>query len=211
MHWQPKRRLQKAVSDLFQKFEALAPYQSDERTPSSSTAGPTETKAERDARTKKEWEHYHNLVDLKVPQIAYKKVPSRQEAGVAAIFHELLGAKVLKYYHPLTTGYGAQYDLHALYTDPNIGHELELVIEFKYALESLIKDLEEGRKYMNDIHLLVAWNADEQKLKNAGFDLDESEDKHYEGVTHEITLPIPGIDPIPVILLEDYLKKIRTT
>ena len=53
------------------------------------------------------------------------------------------------------------------------------------------------------------WNADEQKLKDSNFDLEIKWDDPYDGVTHELSVPVPGIDPIPVILLEEWLKKIR--
>lgn len=48
-----------------------------------------------------------------------------------------------------------------------------------------------------------------QKLKNAGFNLHEQLDSPYEGVTHEVVISSLGIDPIPVILLEERLKIIR--
>ena len=209
IHWKHKRRLQEAVSTLFKKFEAVAQYQTDSRPKPSQEAIQTETKAEREARKKKEWEAYEALVDLKLSKISYEKVPANQEAAVAAIFHELLGAGLLKHYRPLSTGYSAQYDLHALYNDPHKKQVLQLLIEFKLKLESLIKDLEDGRKYLDDIHLLVAWSADEQKLKDAGFALDEVSGVPLDGVTHELSFPIPGMDPIPVILLEDLVKKLR--
>ena len=209
MHYKPKRRLQKAVSDLFLSFEELAPYQTDERAPLSTQAQPTETKAERDARKKEDWKTYRGLVDLKIDSISFQKAPFGQEAAVAAIFHELLGAKLIKGYRPLSTGYGAQYDLHTLYDDVQKKKELELVVEFKYALHSVVKDLEENTKYFDDMHLLVAWNADEQKLKDSSFDLNDKWDDPFDGVTHELSTPVPGIDPIPVILLEERVKKIR--
>ena len=71
-----------------------------------------------------------------------------------------------------------------------------------------MKDLEDGRKYLDDIHLLVAWTADKQKLKDANLELEAQEDTPFNGVTHAVTLPVPGIEPIPVILLEDLLKRL---
>ena len=59
------------------------------------------------------------------------------------------------------------------------------------------------------MHLLIAWKADEQKLKDSNFDLYTKWDDPFDGVTHELTVPVSGIDPIPVILLEERLKKIR--
>ena len=210
MHWMPQRRLQKAVTEIFTKLEVLASYQSDERAPASNLAQPKETKAEREARKKADWKKYKGILDLGLDKISYQKYPNKQEAAVAAIFHEMLGAKLLKNYKTLHTGYGTRYDLHAHYVDPSKSEELELLIEFKYSLDSLINDLSEGTKYIEDIHLLIAWTADAQKLKDNGFDLDTSPNSPYEGVTHEISLSTPGIDPIPVILLEDLVKTFKT-
>ncbi|MEE3198208.1 MAG: hypothetical protein VX225_07170 [Pseudomonadota bacterium] len=53
------------------------------------------------------------------------------------------------------------------------------------------------------------WNADEQKLKDSNFDLGIKWDNPFDGVTHELSVPVPGIDPIPATLLEERLKKIR--
>ena len=211
MHWQPKRRLQQAVTEMFKGFEDLATYQSDERARPSSGAEPQETKPEREARKKAEWEKYKGLVDLNITKLKFQKIPNGQEAGVAAIFHEMLGANLLKQYAPLSTGYSSRYDLHAIYTDINKKKKFELVIEFKHSLETLIKDLVDERKFLDDIHLLVAWDGDKQKLKDADFTLDDRLDKPYEGVTHELTFPTSGMDPIPVILLEDRLNIIKSS
>ena len=210
MHWQPKRRLQQAVTELFKGFEDLATYQTDERAPPSPGAEPPETKAEREARKKADWEKYKSLIDLNIVKLKFQKIPDGQEAGVAAIFHEMLGANLLRQYAPLSTGYSSRYDLHAIYTDINKMKEFDLVIEFKHSLETIIKDLENESKFLDDIHLLVAWDADEQKLKDAGFILEDRLDEPYEGVTHELSFPTSGMDPIPIILLEDRLKIIKT-
>ena len=207
MHHAYRRRLQYAVSEVFKDFEALAPYQSLERIKPNSPK--PKNKAEREREILDRWNRYESLVDLKADNIAFGKVPAKQEAAVAAIFHELLGSGDLKGYTPLATGYAAQYDLHAHYNGSG-GASDRLVIEFKYSLDTLIKDLENGRKNFDDLHMLVAWCADQQKLKDAGFDLDSVNEHTYHGVTHELDLPAAiGIDNIPVILLEDFIRKLR--
>lgn len=208
MHHAYRKRLQAAVSDVFKDFEALAPYQSPERIKPKSPKA-EKTKAERERETQERWSRYEGLVDLKADSIAFAKEPARQEAAVAAIFHELLGSGDLKGYIPLATGYAARYDLHAHYSSGD-GNSDRLVIEFKYSLDALIKDLENGRKNFDDLHMLVAWSANRQKLKDAGFDLDSVNDHAYHGVTHELDLPAAiGVDNIPVILLEDFIRKLR--
>ena len=198
--------LQSAVAELFTQFEDIAIYQKDEKFKPGQGPVDEESPAEREARKKKEWTIYQGLVELDLPQIKYKKVPNGQEAAVAAIFHEILGADLLKNYEPLSTGYGARYDMHCnYYKDPSV--KLEVVIEFKHSLESIIKDLEDSSKFWNDIHLLVAWNANAQKLKDSGFELVKSDEQMFEGVTHLLEIPVPGVDAMPVILLQTFIDK----
>jgi hypothetical protein len=198
-----KRKLQEAVTDLFKVFEDIAPYQSDDERVDPSTEKPWgDTPAERAAEKEREWKRYTDLVSLGLDRIPYDKVPNKQEAAVAAIFHELLGARFLKGYIPLATGYSTRYDLHTLYRREGKG-ELKVVIEFKHALEDIVKDFDASIKKFSDMHLVVAWNANRQKLKDAGFRLDQVKgDPPFDGVTHLLEVPTPGIDPLPVILLE---------
>ena len=205
IHWKPKRKLQEEVASMFKDMEKFAKYQSDEKGVTESEE-PYETKAQREARIKENWRKYRNLVELNFEGICYKKIPNNQEAAVAAIFHEMLGAKILKKYHPIASGYGNRYDLHALYN--NNGSVLELIIEFKYTLDGIIKDLQNNIKYYQDIDMLVGWTADKQKMKDHGLELDElSEgDAFYEGVTHKICAEEGFSDPMPVILIEELIR-----
>lgn len=96
--------------------------------------------------------------------------------------------------------------MHAMYKT-NKGQEVEATIEFKHNLESLIKDLQEKQKNFSEISLLIAWDADEQKLKSSGFELDTIPSGFFEGATHTLTVPVPGIDPIEVILLRTFFDR----
>ncbi|NBF15489.1 hypothetical protein GV729_09425 [Pseudomonas sp. Fl4BN2] len=203
LHYKYTKRLQTAVAELFGRFEDIAPFQGDSRTV------PTEARKsqmERRRELQEEWSSARNLADLNVHEIPYSKIPNNQEAAVAAVFHELLGARVLTGYRVLKTGYGARYDAHASCTGSD-GSSFEAVIEFKHDLHALIKDLQEEKKNFSEINLLVAWDADEQKLKDAGFDLEAVSEAFFNGVTHMITVPVPGIDPIEVILLRTFLDR----
>ena len=75
--------------------------------------------------------------------------------------------------------------------------------KIKYALDSVVKDLEDNTKIFDEIHLLIAWNADEQKLKDSNFDLDVKWDDPYAGVTHHLSTPVPGIDPVRLFCLKN--------
>lgn len=204
-----KRKLQEAVTDLFKVFEDIAPYQSDdERVDPSSKKPWGDTLPERAAEREREWKRYIELVSLGLDRIPFDKVPNKQEAAVAAIFHELLGARLLKGYIPLATGYSTRYDLHTLYRREGKS-ELKVVIEFKYALEDIVKDFDASIKKFSDMHLVVAWNANRQKLKDAGFRLDQvKDDTLFDGVTHLLEVPTPGIDALHVILLETLVANL---
>ncbi|OCX90850.1 MAG: hypothetical protein BFD77_20000 [Pseudomonas sp. CO183] len=203
LHYKYTRRLQAAVAELFGKFEDIAPFQGDAR------AIPSEaqkTSMERAAELQEEWKLAKGLAELGEPHIQYAKIPNNQEAAVAALFHELLGAGILKNYRTLKTGYSSRYDVHAACTATN-GMVVDAVIEFKHGLESLVKDLQERQKNFSEINLLVAWDADEQKLKDGGFDLEVVSNGFFDGVTHSLAVPVPGISPIEVILLRSFLDR----
>lgn len=206
LHYKFTRRLQSAVAELFKKFEDIAPFQGEGR-PVVDEGQKTENQRKLELQT--EWSYARGLADLGESSIPFAKIPSGQEAGVAAIFHELLGAGELKGYRAYKTGYGARYDMHAVCTVSD-GQSMEAVIEFKHNLQSLIKDLEDGRKSFTDVNLLVAWDADVQLLKKGGFELDIVTNGYFNGVTHSLSIPVAGVSPIEVILLRTFFDRKRS-
>jgi hypothetical protein len=204
LHYRYTARLQSAVASLFSKFEEIAPFQGEGKADAVTLQM---TKAERQALNQKEWADALGLAELGETAIPYVKIPNGQEAAVAAIFHELLGARLLKGFSTLSTGYSTRYDVHAQYAKS--GHPpLRIVIEFKHNLESLVRDLVEKKKYFYDIDLLVAWDADEQKLRDGDFHIEPTTSgEFFDGVTHNLTVPVPGIEPIPVILLRTFFDR----
>lgn len=203
LHYKYVKRLQTAVARLFAKFEDVALFQGDSRAVPSEA---NKSRMQRKLELQEEWNTARGLADLGESAIQYAKIPNNQEAAVAAVFHELIGANILKGYKTLKTGYGARYDAHAVCTSTT-GDTVEAVIEFKHDLEVLIKDLEEEKKNFSEISLLVAWDADEQKLKNSGFDLEAISEGFFFGATHTVAAPVAGIDPIEVILLRTFLDR----
>lgn len=195
MHWRPKRRLQEAVGQLFVEFEKVATFQGD---PPKRRIPTHESPAERKHRIALEWESIKARHDLNWPGLAFAKVPTKQEAAVAALFHELVASNKLDGYLPLATGYSSQYDLHALYGQ----QKLPIVIEFKHQLESIVDDFREGVKVQGDVDLLVCWDVDEAKLATVGLTLQNCDKTFYSGVTHELHLPSElSAEAIPVIVL----------
>jgi len=201
LHYQYVSRLQSAVATIFADFEKIATYQGDAKV---DPGAPQTTKAERMQLAQENWAAAEALPELGDPAIQYKKHPNNQEAAVAAVFHELVGAKILNGYKTISTGYSTQYDLHAHYSSPG-RQDIKCILEFKHDLETLIRDLEDKKKNFQEIDLLVAWDADETKLKKAGFDLKQVHGNIYDGVTHMLSVPVAGIDEIPVILLRNFI------
>jgi hypothetical protein len=198
MHWRPKQRLQDVVADLFLKFEQVAKFQGDPQSPRPTS----ESRAERKNRIKKEWKEIHDRHDLDWPGIKFGKYPTRQEAAVAALFHELIGAGKIKNLRPLATGYSSQYDLHAAHLKDD--EEIDVVIEFKARLENVIADFREGTKTTDDIDLLVCWDVEEEKLALVGLSLTPvTSEAEFDGVTHELHLPSElSTETIPVIVMK---------
>lgn len=206
LHYRHVRKLQTAIARLFTRFEDIAPYQGEARV---EPGEPQVSPAERRAASEEMWRQAEALPDLNEVGIRYDKHPNDQEAAVAAIFHELVGAGILSSYRTLRTGYSERYDLHARHVSQD--RATRIVIEFKYRLEALLRDLSERRKHFSDLDLLVAWDADVGVLARSQFMLDAFGGVSYEGVTHMLTVPIPGIDPIPVILLRTLLDRRRSS
>lgn len=146
-----------------------------------------------------------NFANLKLDEIGYLKNPNSQEAAVVSIFHELIGAKILKGYYSLSTGYKQTYDLWTTYSikaseigsnyaslaDDNGLITLPCVIEFKYAAEDIINDLSADIKFFNDMDLLVCWDLDEQKFAANAIDVEQIPDDNvlFYGSNYKLTWP----------------------
>jgi len=153
----------------------------------------------------KTFEFLKKLPNLGISKIGYCKHPDRQEAAVAALFHEMVGAGILKGYRTLTTGYKQTYDLWAYYriSKDLVGSqfsklandsgfiELPTVIEFKYRAEDILKDFQDDRKFFADIDLLVAWDLDERKFGKEGVktELLAQDDTFYFGSNYKLSWP----------------------
>lgn len=143
------------------------------------------------------------LPDLAYHGIPYAKHPWSQEAAVAAIFHQLLGAGVLKGYVTLACGYKMTYDwwgyyiasretvgAHRVKQLPRDSAKLKLVIEFKYNAEAILGDLE-NNKHFSDIGMIVCWDLDETKFAKDHVQVRPiaPEDSFYFGANYELEWP----------------------
>ncbi|MYD87370.1 MAG: sensor histidine kinase [Acidobacteria bacterium] len=113
-----------------------------------------------------------DMADLNSRKTHFLKMPAGQEATVAGIFFELLGRGTIKDLVPYISGYKSKYDLYAKYKKSDV------VIEFKYALHSLIDDFDDDRKLFDEIDIAVVWEIterDHQTAARRGLDLQEIE------------------------------------
>lgn len=165
------------------------------------------------------------FADLKIDKIPYQKHPNSQEAAVVSIFHELLGAGILKGYYSLSTGYKQTYDLWTTYriSTQEIGEnlrgitendaiEIPCVIEFKYKAEDLIKDLSSDIKFFNDMDLLVCWDYDEQVFAANSVEVEQlpKEDVLFYGSNYKLSWPgsydLGAASEKPVLVLRKFLE-----
>lgn len=198
-----QKRLKDAVAKVFQEIETYPKFQGGDGADINVSDGLT--KAERKILIQQRWDDTKKLPDLNIKGTRFQKIPNGQEAGVAAVFHEMIATGAFNRYSPLHASYGAQYDLLATYQAES-GALLDIIIEFKHSLQALVKDFDDGRKFWDEMDVLVCWDADEAKLKDARFELVSAEGEGYEGVTHFLNMNIEGADTLPVIMLSRYRK-----
>lgn len=180
------------------------------------------------------FEDISKLPDLGIDEILYSKNPDGQEAAIVSIFHELLGAGVLKGYYTLKTGYKQTYDSWGIYkinkefvgekcrvlANNNEIIELPCVIEFKYKAESILDDFEKNIKYFTDIDLIVCWDIDEVifSKQQVVVELIDEDDVFFYGSNYKLVWPgsynLGAASEKSVLSLRkfitDYKEKLRT-
>ena len=110
------------------------------------------------------------LPDMNAANTAFVRRPNRQEATVAAIFYELMGKGHFPGLKPLISGYKNRYDLFSRLNNKTC------VIEFKYDLSGLIKDVDDNRKMFDEVDVVVLWEvteADRELAERRGLALNE--------------------------------------
>ncbi len=170
------------------------------------------------------YEELKKIASLNYDKINYKKNPNEQEAAVVAIFHELIGAKVLKGYESLSTGYKQTYDLWATYriSEDLVGTnyreisrngyvELPCVIEFKYVAQSILEDLNNDVKFFTDMDLLVCWDLDENAFAKYQVEVQQipKDDVLFYGSNYKLVWPgsynLGAASEKPVLALRQFI------
>jgi len=217
-----KKLFQKICNDIFNSFIKYKPYMSSE--PSIDT--PISAVIEHEKNTF--FQELGKSNNLNCDSINYLKHPSTQEAGVSAIFHELVGAKILKGYYTLRSGYKMAYDLWGKYKIPldligsNYANlraqrgilDVDIIIEFKYFAADIIDDLEDN-KFFRDIDLIVCWDLNEEKLQKNIIQVDilNRNEVFYYGSNYMLTWPaskgLGDLGKKPVLSLRTLLDDLK--
>lgn len=195
----------------------------------SSSKNPS-TKPTQVVRTQRQerFEKLDRIADLNYPSINFGKLPDSQEAGVVAMFHELIGANELDNYICYRSGYSQDYDFWGRYEaaidelGENIQSEFpdrdmikqNVVLEAKYEASDVIRDIEEDRKYLSDIDMIVCWKVDEEKFNESSVTIEplSDEDRFFVGSTHK-AIPANSGGPIGpqlyILSIERYMNENR--
>lgn len=154
------------------------------------------------------------------------KHPDSQEAAVVAIFHELVGAKILNGYYTLKHGYKETYDLWGFYKvmkkyiGKNVqikdGTQLPMIVEFKYFAHDILSDFEKRIKFFTDIDLIVCWDLDNRKFSKEGVQVKllKPEDALFYGSNYELEWPgsynLGPASKKPVLALKKFIEDYQT-
>ena len=145
--------------------------------------------------------------------VKFRNVPSDQEASIAAIFYELIGAGYIDNLEPVISGYRNKYDLYAYWKNHFI------VIEFKSHLRNIIRDFDDYVKYSNEIDYIICWDVNDEDLSalhSASLILEEinssslfsQQEEYLPETTHKIIVASSS-KPIYVIDLKILIKKLQ--
>lgn len=164
-------------------------------------------------------------------RIALVSTP-QQEQDVIALFHELIGAKILRGFRVFGTSQNDRYDslffMEYLSDEEvlfqaasqklgiNRGYSLPYstepkVLEYKYSFDSLVDDLDKEEKFAKQIDLVVCWSVGTRyKSKFYLQPLlvgDEGSSRQIFGATHQaFATGAQGSPAFEVIVLEDLLN-----
>ena len=154
----------------------------------------------------------------------------RQEQDVVALFHELIGAGILKGFRFFGTSLSDRYDslflmdyqrADTVFFQSNgdrlgidrefpLGQTEPKTLEYKFSFDGLIADFEKEEKFVKHINLLVCWTAGNDYKQRFFLQPllvgDEGSTRHIYGATHKAYSDSSNIPAFEVIVLEDLLS-----
>jgi Histidine kinase-, DNA gyrase B-, and HSP90-like ATPase len=155
----------------------------------------------------------------------------QSEQDVIVLFSQLLAGGVIRGIKLLSTSQNKQYDgLYKFFTPPpielyiynantnplgilneKVNEELKSkprVLEYKYCLDALISELENGEKHERDISLVIVWEAGIEWKKNYDaislLDSDNLHHRNFHGITHSFHTSSGGY--FDAIVLSDLIR-----
>lgn len=154
-----------------------------------------------------------SLPDLGCSVVKFGKNPKDQEASVAAIFYELIGAGYINDVEPLISGYRNKYDLYAKWNSRTV------IIEFKSHLKNVVKDFDDARKVFDEMDYIVCWEVtdeDAEKLHRLSITIEPLDEvslfsripMHISCCTHRLLINA-NVTPVYVIDLKRFLNSLR--
>ncbi len=163
---------------------------------------------------------------LGLSKIPYLKVPV-EEQGVVAIFHELVGANLLKGYRTLRSSSHERYDSYLTYKpDPSVtaasvkkqltpGQSYNIFVEFKFeAGQTLLEDFD-VRKRPKDFRLLISWTLNKSVFEENQIEVEKVEltETVFHGATHRLIFPnsfgFGAENTLHVIALKDLIEEFK--
>lgn len=168
---------------------------------------------------------FKKLPNIGLSKINFLKQPGYQEAGVVAIFHELIGSGLLLGYYGLSEGYKQNYDFWGIYkiNKSNLGQNIKnsqdvpeiierpIVIEFKTDASNIIDDFKDNNKILEDIDLLVCWDINEEAFAKENIILEpiKKEDVFYYGSNKKAIFPSSSTSEgeLQILSLKDFINE----
>jgi hypothetical protein len=168
-------------------------------------------------------------------RISISSLPTREQDAIA-LFNQLLAGGVIRGIRVMSTNERLTYDGlirividpptdHHLYdkeknplgVDESIMEEFDLpfisaprILEYKYSLDGLIEDIENGNKNSNDINLVVCWETGEEYKQNyhitSLLDPDNLSLREYHGITHIMTNLSTNQKEMDLIVLSELIQ-----
>ncbi|THD79383.1 MAG: ATP-binding protein [Phenylobacterium sp.] len=149
-----------------------------------------------------------SIAELDSSSSKFAKRPNSQEATVAAMFFEQLGAGQFSSFVPLISGYRGRYDLYG-----KIGAKSQ-VVEFKFDLSGLFRDFSDERKMFDEINTVVLWEITEKDrsivskrgltLTEIGGGLLTTTNSKFPGAHFRLNLD--GVKSIEIVSMRKILK-----
>lgn len=167
-------------------------------------------------------------------RISISSIPTREQ-DVIALFNQLIAGGVIRGVNIMSTNEMFVYDgmYRAKFTPPRENHIFNAdknplgvmkecydgyenftsepkILEYKFSLDGLIENFEDGTKNSNDIDLVIAWESG--KDYEGSYDIisylneDNLSQRSYHGLTHRMIHKTSGQIEIEVVLLKELIE-----